>query len=265
MKKKTKKIIIFVLTLLFILIGILFIIFKEKSINSNSNLINDIYRYIGNNDLQVCSGLSAYNKEKVEFDDLKNTDRLCMSYSLIDKNKSSVVKVDKRKKNNTCSVSDGLVFATDNYEDDICTLSKIDAKIVEEEYKSVYGKSLEKHESFQYDNATICQYEKSDNSYYCGLSETFTHTIGAEQHTYRSIAKAKENGNKIIIYDYFLKTIDKKCYTSFTENVENSKCTNNYTDKINYKFLKKYGSYYKHTFEKDKDDNYYWVSSEPVK
>ena len=29
--------------------------------------------------------------------------------------------------------------------------------------------------------------------------------------------------------------------------------------------MKKYGTEYKHVFKKDKNDNYYWVSSEPVK
>ena len=49
--------------------------------------------------------------------------------------------------------------------------------------------------------------------------------------------------------------------------MKNSSCTSEFksNSKINYNFLKKYGTLYKHTFKKADKDSYFWVESEPVK
>ena len=116
---------------------------------------------------------------------------------------------------------------------------------------------------FQLDGANICYYD--NDNYYCGLSEQFTYTFGAEPHTYRAIKKAYKKGNKIIIYDYFLKTINDECYKYFTSDDKNDKCSKKLKEvkEVDYSFLKKYGSLYKHIFQKN-GDTYKWVSSEVV-
>ena len=108
------------------------------------------------------------------------------------------LKVDKAKKGNTCSLKDSLVFATDNYEDKICTLSKTNKNLVNENYKKMFGKSIENYDKFQLDNTTICYYD--EDNYYCGLSEKYTYTIGAEPHTYRTI---KSPYKKTWIFEYY--------------------------------------------------------------
>ena len=61
-----------------------------------------------------------------------------------------------------------------------------------------------------------------------------------------------------------LKVVNNECLTSFTGNTKNDECSTDYNEdtKINYSYLKKYGTRYKHTFKKSGDD-YYWVKSEP--
>ena len=129
----------------------------------------------------------------------------------------------------------------------------------------MFGSDISEYKQFQYDGATIC-YVK-DDAYYCGLSETFTYSIGAEPHTYRAIKDAYKKGDELIIYDYFLKVINDECFTSYMDTTKNDKCSTNYSELTNkdmtYKFLKKNGTLYKHTFKKD-GKSYYWVSSKPV-
>mgnify|MGYP004485756019 FL=1 len=129
----------------------------------------------------------------------------------------------------------------------------------------MFGSDISEYKQFQYDGATIC-YVK-DDAYYCGLSETFTYSIGAEPHTYRAIKDAYKKGDELIIYDYFLKVINDECFTSYMDATKNDKCSTNYSELTNkdmtYKFLKKNGTLYKHTFKKD-GKSYYWVSSKPV-
>ena len=73
--------------------------------------------------------------------------------------------------------------------------------------------------------------------------------------------------HELIIYDYFLKVINDECFTSYMDTTKNDKCSTNYSELTNkdmtYKFLKKNGTLYKHTFKKD-GKSYYWISSKPV-
>lgn len=262
MKKDKKNILVYAIIAVFIIILITWFLIKGKSMDANSTLINEIYSYVGNKNLELCDGLINYNAKELGYEDIENSSRICTAYSLLNTEDSTTLKIDRTKKNNTCSVTEDIVFATDNYEDEICTITKIDAKLVNDSYKKIYGKDIESYESFQLDNSTICYYK--EDAYYCGLSETYTYTIGAEPHTYRTIKKAISKNDEIIIYDYFIRITNDECYTTYTGDTKNEKCTDNYAGKeIDYKFMRKYGTLYKHTFKKS-GDSYYWIKSEPV-
>ena len=218
-----------------LLIAIVVIIFKKgKPLNTNGKVVKDLYSYVGNNNLEKCGGLVFYSQEEL--------------------------KVDKSKKGNTCSLKDSLVFATDNYEDKICTLSKTNKDLVNENYKKMFGKSIESYDKFQLDEVTVCYYD--EDNYYCGLSEEYTITYGAEPHTYRTIKSAYKKGDEIVIYDYFLRTINDECFTNYMKDDKDDTCSKALENKkeVDYKFLKKYGTRYVHTFKKS-GDSYYWVSS----
>ena len=265
-KKLSKKSLIIGLAIIAILIIILIVVLviRSRTLDPESELVTDIYTYLGNNDLEVCNGLATYAPDEVTYDDLENAMRICVAYSLLELDDSSMLKVDKTQKNNTCTVgeSNNITFATDNYEDDICTLTKVSSDEVNEQYEKMYGQSIENYESFQYNETTICQYDSG--FYYCGLAEEYTATFGGEPHTYRTIKNVTENDDEIIIYDYFLKVVNNECLTSYTGTTTNNECTENYSEdeEMSYTFLKRYGTLYKHTFKKSRD-NYYWLSSTP--
>lgn len=265
-KKLSKKSLIIGLAIIAILIIILIVVLviRSRTLDPESELVTDIYTYLGNNDLEVCNGLATYAPDEVTYADLENAMRICVAYSLLELDDSSMLKVDKTQKNNTCTVgeSNNITFATDNYEDDICTLTKVSSDEVNEQYEKMYGQSIENYESFQYNETTICQYDSG--FYYCGLAEEYTATFGGEPHTYRTIKNVTENDDEIIIYDYFLKVVNNECLTSYTGTTTNNECTENYSEdeEMSYSFLKRYGTLYKHTFKKS-GDNYYWVSSTP--
>ena len=250
--------------IILLLIAIVFIIFKKgKPLNTNGKVVKDLYSYVGNNNLEKCGGLVFYSDEEINYDKLSNETKLCLAYTKVNDEDKEELKVDKAKKGNTCSLKDSLVFATDNYEDKICTLSKTNKNLVNENYKKMFGKSIENYDKFQLDNITVCYL--NDDSYYCGLSEEYTYTIGAEPHTYRAIKDSFKKNDEIIIYDYFLKVINNECYTSYVKDSKNDKCTKALENNKNveYKFLKKYGTKYKHIFKKD-NNVYHWVSSEKI-
>lgn len=261
--KNKKSIVIFITIVLLITIGIIVMLWWQgKKLDTDSELVTELYTYIGNNDLQVCDGLVTYGEEKVGFDDIDNNLRICSAYSLLELDEGSTIKVDTTKKDNTCSIGNNIVFASDNYEDDICTITKISSDLVNEQYKKMYGKDIENYEQFQYNDTTVCYYE--DGYYYCGLSESYSLVVGGEPHTYRSIKKATLKNDELIIYDYFLRITNNECYMSYMGENINKDCSNVYSDNqdIDYRFLRKYGQLYKHTFSK-MNDSYYWVSSEP--
>lgn len=235
------------------------------SLNTESKKVKELYSYVSNDELNRCNGLINYQDKKVTAKDLSVSDKLCYVTNndsfKAKKFKSEEMKVIK--KDNVCSLGEGKVFATDNYKGKKCTVKKYDKKLINELYEKIYGETLkDENISFMIDDYNICYYHK--DSYYCGLAESFTFTIGNDSMIYRIIDKAVEKGNTITIYDYFLKIDDNKCYTSYNGTNTNADCNNIIDEKtkINSKFIKKHGTLYKHEFtKKDGNDYYSWVSS----
>ena len=249
-----------IIIILLVVVIVALLIKKGIPLSSNSKVVKDAYAYVGSDNLERCSGLVMYNDEIVTKNTLDNTTKVCLSYNLVDI-KGEEIKLDKTDKKTTCSIAEGMVYALDNYEGDICTITKISKEEVHKKYKEIFGEELELDESFQLDNTNVCFYY--EDSYYCGLSEKYTYVIGAEPHTYRAIKSAYKKDDELVIYDYFLRIINDECYTSYMTNNKNDKCTSKYdADKdMSNRFMKRYGQVYKHTFKKD-GDSYYWVSSE---
>ena len=272
MKKiKKNKVVIKDKVLLF-LIGILVImsvaiiamkIITRNNLDTESKLVTELHNYFSYEDLGNCDGLFTYGEDKVDYNNLNPENRICLAYqkSKIKEVKNETLKANKKK--STCK-KDDMIFRADE-ETNECNVKIIERKSIDDTYKKLYGKEIEDNKSFRIDNLNIC-YLKDDH-YYCGLSETFSYTLGNESIIYRVIKKAVEKGSEIEIYDYFTKINNKTCYKYYTTATVNQNCTDEYknTKDINYNFMKKYGTEYKHVFKKDKNDNYYWVSSEPVK
>ena len=265
MKKIIKKINILYLIPVLLVIGlvIVFVIINSKKLATDDKLVLNLYNYLGSNDLNICGGLAIYSNELVDETKLDVSQKICNAYYQLDLDESYIIKIDKSKKNNTCSVGENIVFATDDVENETCNVTKVESKLINDKYKEIYGKDIENLEQFQYDATTVCYYE--NDYYYCGLSDGYTLTFGNEPQTYRTIKEAIKSGDELYIYDYFLKIVNDECFYNFTDNQKNEDCTNNLiSDKdIDFDFMKKYGTLYKHTF-KENNGSYYWISSTPV-
>lgn len=260
--QKNKKILIIIICSIAV-IGGLFILFYHENLNPESDKVNNLYNYLGDNNIKECNGLITYDEKEITPSNLENSSKLCNAYVLVDSSKIVNMKIDKTKKEDTCKVDDDTIFSTDEKDNTVCSLTKLDYSELATAYKAMYGEEISANDDFQLNYNTICQY--SDNAYYCGSSEQYTLTVGSEPTIYRTIKKAVEKGSTITIYDYFLKVLDNKCYTSFTGTTENTKCTSNIDSNIDFTTIKKYGTLYKHTFKKDADGNYHWISSKPIK
>lgn len=248
---------------LLVLIAVILVIIggvKGQNLNTNSQLVNEIYAYLGSNDLEKCSGLYSYTEDKLEVSDVDEEIKICNAYLQIDNEKIDEVSIDVSKNDDLCKVGD-VVFATGSDEDEVCSLKRVEVEEVRDYYYKVYGEKLAEYKTFTLDNTTVCQYD--DGYYYCGLSEVFTYTIGNETNTYRKIKSARKSNDMIVIYDYFVKINGENCFTSFTGSTINEACKNALGEDVNNDFLKEYGTLYKHTFKLNDEDDYSWVSSEP--
>ena len=261
----------FKLLILILVIGIVVTMVKWIS-NKNRYQVNDnktkeLYAYFNSEDLESCNGLFNYSDKVINYDSIDNKTKLCLAYKNSDIKKAEQLTVEKDKKGKkdkneklTCTF-DNMIFRVNDDEKE-CSYTKINKDIINDTYNKIYGKDIEDIESFQLDNLHICYLK--DESIYCGLSETFTYVLGSDIDIYRVIEKTVEKSSEIEIYDYFIKVTDEKCYSYYTTNQENSECTKKLTNKIKYNFMKKYGTLYKHTFHKNENGSYYWVSSEPI-
>lgn len=258
---KIKNIIIFsVFFIVLILLLCCFIFFKKTNIDIKNELVSNLYSYVGSNDLSFCRGLIHYDSKKVDYDSISIENKICNSYLHMDNSDITLLIIDKRKKNNTCSINKNIDFYTEN-DEKVCNVKKIDIEIIIQIYENIYGNKLTEYPEFYIDDMNICKY--SEGYYYCGRATEYNITIGKIPETYRNIKRVLKYGNKLIIYDRFIKIYNNKCFNNYVDNLENVNCSNSLAESIDYKFLKKYGSIYKHIFQLN-NDKYYWISSEPL-
>ena len=254
---------IIVILILIVVLLIAYRLFYGKSLATDNKLVKELHGYLMPTDLNNCDGLSNYADKKITTKDLDDTTKLCLAYQKINTKNAPVEEYDKTKKKETCNV-DNMIFGSEENEDK-CSVVKIKKNIIEETYQKLFGENINTKDAFYTDNLNICYLK--DDYYYCGRSETYTYILDGTTAIYRIIDKAVEKGSTITIYDYFLKINSDECYKNYTTLDKNDNCTKNYNEKskIDYNFMKKYGTMYKHIYQKDKNGNYYWVSSTPVK
>ena len=262
MKKSLKITAIFVVVIIILIVG--YFLLKGKTLKTDSSEVKELYSYLGSNDLSICNGLVVYSDKEVTVSSLEEQDKLCIAYSLINKDKISSLKLSPEKNKDKCNVAELIDFPVDDKDANMCNITKFSAQDIKDNYKKIYNQELKDLSSFNYDIRFICM---SDGEfYYCGSLEEFTVTVGSEPKVYRSIEKVLDKGNTIEIYDYFIKVINKECYSNYTTDNKNDLCSSKFDEgKVYYKFLKKYGTHYKHTYIKDNDGNYHWSKSEPIK
>lgn len=266
--KNNNKRILMVGALIVIILGIVLIMVLtgDKKLDLESEIVTNLYKYLGETDINHCGGLSTYNGSTVTPNDITTENKLCMAYFALDLNKikTDTAEVTDTNKNGTkiCKIGEGTILATNTEEGETCDYRTIAKDELNSSYKSLYGEDIKDYNNFYTSSTNTCILE-GDN-YYCGEGETYQYSIAAEATIYRLIDKAAKKGDDIFIYDYFLKVTNNTCYVSSNNENENNKCSEKLSDnpEINEAFVKKYGKIYKHTFTKDKNNNYYWVKSE---
>lgn len=266
-KNKLKKNLFF--SIIGLLLIVLFIYTIYTFLNSksivNQEIINNLYNYLGSNDLSLCDGLYLYDKIKISNNDVLDSQKLCNAYLNLDKNLIIKTTLAKKKNKNYCDMQK-LKFATDEYKEDICTISTIKKEDLLAEVKKIYNTEVGEFKDFKIDDNQICKYY--NENYYCGLAENFVYSLQKVPHIYRSIYKTVEKENTIEIYDYFLKTLDSKCYGNYVTDEDIPKCSQKIANiqDVSYAIMKKYATLYKHTFIKNNETGkYYWNSTTIVK
>lgn len=252
-----------IIILLAIIVVVVFIYQnKENKINKElKDKYREQYTYLSNSDLHNCNGLYNYSNKKIEYDDINIESKLCSTYYKLDSNNNSNEIWKKDKKKNTCTKNNMKFRIDDN--SDSCSVTISDKEEFSKIYKKIFNKDIEEKE-FKIDDLHVCYFNK--NNVYCGLSETYTIILENDYDVYRVINKIEEKSSSVEIYDYFIKKDVDMCYKYYTTSDNNEKCTNKILTKkdINYNMLKKYGTLYKHIYNKNEDGTYYWVSSEPI-
>ena len=263
-----------VIALCCILLSLMAFLTRDKKLEFESDQTNKLYSYLGEVDYYHCGGLQTYSGDEVTMDDISNDNRLCMAYFNLDSDLSTEeIKSTGKNDNKTpiCKVGENLTFAA-NEETNNCNITSFSEKELNEAYQTIYGKEIDKYDSFYINYSTICQ--KEGETYYCGNAETYSVALLPDTNVYRLKNKVVEHYNgDIIIEDYFLRITDNKCYLTNSLDEENTDCTkalakiNDFdqeSDSKKAEFVAKYGKLYRHTFkENQKNKNtYYWLKSE---
>lgn len=265
-KKGSDKLLIVLIAILIVitLIIILTRLIGGKSLDYDDKNVKELHNYFSSEKLENCEGLFNYTESKITYSDIKTETKLCLAYQKAEIKDSEDITYKPEKKSNLCK-ENGMTFRV-NEETKECNIKKIKQSNIDDSYKKIFGENIEENKEFKVDNLNICYLK--DGYYYCGLSEVFTYTLGSESLIYRVINSAIEKGSEIIIKDYFVKVTDNKCFKNYTTATLNDNCTDAYEKsadkKLDYEFMKKYGTEYKHIYKKANDGTYYWVSSEPT-
>lgn len=265
MKNRSKFIYLSLIVVCIVLIIVGAFVISDKKLDIEGDLVKKLYGYLGETDIYHCGGLNVYSSSLVNKDTLTNENRLCMAYYELEMKES--LKSDSTGTNKfgtkICKVGDSTTLAVSD-DTNSCEYYKVDKESLNNAYKNIYGENISEFEKFFISSEKACEIE--GDIYYCGFSETFNYSIAPEATIYRGIAKAIEKFNgDIVIYDYFLKISNNKCYKTNTSNEEVTDCSKAISEnsdlEINSEFISKYGTLYKHTYAK-KDSNIYWISSE---
>jgi hypothetical protein len=226
-------------------------------VRNNNPIINELYSYLGSDNLNMCGGPIVYNGEYIDQSLLKMEYKLCNVYRFLENKENYKVEVTKNK--NYCLI-DGIKFLS---ADGVCLLTKFETNDITHVFNKVYGVPISEYIDFTiYDNK-LCHYYNSE--YYCGyIKDNDEITINLSKQYLRKIINVKEKGNLIEIYDIFLSIDNSKCYDNIVNEREIPECSNELNNFEYNKLLSKYGVKYVHKFEKS-SQYYSWISSEPFK
>lgn len=262
-----------ILIILYVIFGIsaialvITLIINIRKLNINSDQVQKTYSLIKSNDLANCNGMIFYNENKLSYDTLEMSKKLCMAYNNITKVNINTKTIKKYKNSSYCLINDQEKITLSN--DNNCDVEVISLKELDNKYYTIFGKNIGEgeRENFFVNSKKTCYYDENNEEYICANPLSQKLEVGWNPYYYQMIYKAVKGANTIKIYDYFLLVNNRTVYTENEGKNFNIEATDKYNDSgliIDKNFLKKYGQRYEHTFKKDKNGDYYWVSSNPL-
>lgn len=225
---------------------------KIKKIDTNDELIQKLYSYIPAIEYKIQK--NAYQDKKITINELQNDFILSVAFT-----KLSLKNEDKKKISDEYNVDSGWY--------------SFDANILQNKVKELYGENVNiPNQTFDDGAGVVCSYSNGEYMYSVG---------GGSNESLMPVSKIVEaysQNDEIYI-------ITKN--TTFVSNAENEKgslytdstLANKIKDYQDEKYIamdgNKIAEYiikndekiminYKHTFKKDTNGNYYWVSTEPI-
>lgn len=261
-----------ILIILYVILGIttisliITLIINVRKLNVNSDQVQKTYSLIKSNDLANCNGMIFYNENKMSYETLETSKKLCMAYNNILKDNVAMKTIKKHKNSTYCLINqEKITLSNDNN----CDAEVISLKELDNQYYKIFGKNIGEgeRENFFVNSKKTCFYDSNNAEYICANPLSQNLEVGWNPYYYQMIYKAVKGTNTIKIYDYFLLVNNRTVYTENDGKNYNIEATDKYNDSgliIDKDFLKKYGQRYEHTFKKNQDGNYYWFSSKPL-
>lgn len=259
---------------------------NTEELDKNSELVKELYSKILKSNYIYCNDDgeflgSFYKDKKVTVDDLSNEEKLVAVLQYLTEN-------NKGKNMDFSDLEDEVLDKLEYYVGEVgdkgnsSEVEIYDDNEVKAAVEEIFGNNVNVT-GFTIDNHCAYVYEYYDEKYYSYSYPGGGYGIGA--YGYSEIQSAEKTGDYIYIYDKFIyredyptdgeeyieyytdstknNSIDKILFSdnnykviedTIKDNVEANNLISKYNEKLNT---------YKHTFKKDANGNYYWVSTEP--
>ena len=236
---------------------------KINSIDPESEQIQSLYSYLGDNNLEYCEGLPFYTSKEINSEKMDKGLKLCLAFKQIEKDDIKADTLKKSKKEDACNFNKDKQFRL-NKDNKECSVEIVALDDLSNSYYKLFGEKLKESDDFNLSGSRSCFYDEKEGRYVCGDILVQTLQLGWAPTIFRMISKVKEKGDKIYLYDYFIAMNNNKCYLTNKGDKENSKCSDKIDEntKYNSRFVAKYGQEYLHVFEKNDDgSSYHWIST----
>lgn len=263
-----QKVVCIILVVVFLIVfGVACFLISDKKLDLDSKLVNDLYNKLGSTDIYHCGGLITYGDNPITSADISPENALCNAYYNLASEDitSGNLKITGKNASDmkVCKIGESATLAISDEKNEECYYSTFSKEALNKSYYKTYGSNIDEYNKFYIASDKICVL--NEDNYYCGVAENFNYYLAPDATILRLKNKAlKKHNGDIVIYDYFLKVSNNKCYATNTTTEEDTNCSSNIPSNgnIDAKFVEKYGTLYKHTFKTAKNGEYYWIQTE---
>lgn len=237
-----------------------------------SELVLDLYEIIDNKvDVILLNNEGFYLNKFVDYNSFSNNTKLSsvLRFKYVERNNYTFTSCEDLKFYdeiyNLC-ISDTNNFLYELGNVDNTTLINYDINSFEIEYKNLWGSDKElPKEDFQFREFLKCNYSSYKNDYMCYYNRLNSPNWVYE---YKKLVKAIQIGESIYLYNYYVyaNLNEGKIYKdrTMTELIIDKDFASEDIGDEEMNSIIELGQIYKHTYRKNENGTYYYVSSEPV-